>query len=80
MIVAVWDVTAFNIVGSYHRFKEVFCIHLQVNLAVKILTFQKTRIKTFISLFFNEFVQRKRSYAIGHVEFPLDTILVTWTF
>lgn len=79
MILAVWDVTLYTIVGSYHRFRYVLCIHLEGNLPVKILTSQKTRIKI-VSLFFSEYVQRKLNNAIGHVEFPLGIILVMGTF
>jgi hypothetical protein len=79
MTLAVLDVTASTIVGSNHRFREVFYIHLQGNLAVQILTSQKTRIKTFISLS-NEFVQQKNNYAVWLVEFPIGIILVTGAF
>jgi hypothetical protein len=80
MTLAVWDVTASTLVGIYLSFREVFCIHLQGNLAVQILTSQKIRIKTPISLLPNEFVQRKSNYAVGLLEFPLGIILVTGTF
>lgn len=51
MILAVWDVTASTIVGRYHRFREVLCIQLQGNLAVKILTSQMIRKKNSFLIF-----------------------------